>query len=203
MNSVAKINIKNPKDFVENPLEEILKKGAKKMLQTAIELEVQEYCEYYKDSIDESGHRTIVRNGYLPERQIQAGIGAISIHQPRVRDRENKRSFSSIILPKYLRRCPSIDALIPALYLKGISSGNMQEALIAILGKNAKGLSPTNIVRLKQIWEEEYKEWQNRSLSKKHYVYLWADGIYFNVRLENDRPCILVLIGASKDVTKE
>lgn len=201
--SVTKIKIKNPNDFVENPLEEILREGARKMLQQVIEIEVQEFCDHYKTLRDEKGHRMIVRNGFLPERQIQAGIGPISIRQPRVRDKSNHNHFSSGILPKYLRRCPSIEALIPALYLKGIASGNMQEALAAILGEHAKGLSSTNIVRLKQIWEEEYKQWQGRSLSDKQFVYIWADGIYFNVRLENDRPCILVLIGATKDGTKE
>lgn len=201
INSLTKTNIKNPK---ENPLEEILREGARKMLQEAIEAEVQEFCDYYKNLRDEKGQRIIIRNGFLPERQIQAGIGPISIRQPRVRDKKNIHHFSSNILPKYLRKCPSIEALLPALYLRGISSGNMQEALCAILGQNAKGLSANTVGRLKQIWEKEYRSWQNRSLSGKQYVYLWADGIYFNVRLgRNDRPCILVLIGATKEGNKE
>lgn len=179
-------------------LEAILKEGARKLLQQAIENEVTEYLE--KHSTKELGNRKIVRrNGYLPERSIQSGIGQIRIKQPRVRG----SNYSSAILPKYLRRVPSLKSLIPALYLKGISTGNMEEALIAILGKNAQGISPTNIVRLKQVWEKEYDDWLKRDLSCKQYVYLWADGIYFNVRLSEDRPCLLVLIGARIDGTKE
>ena len=118
-------------------------------------------------------------------------------------DRREDKTFSSAILPRYMRRAPSIDALIPALYLKGVSTSSFPEALSAILGEHAVGLSPANIVRLKQIWDEEYREWKHRDLSDKHYVYVWADGIYFQVRLEPDRPCILVIIGATKDGRKE
>lgn len=179
-------------------LEAILKEGARKLLQQAIENEVSEYLE--KHSNKGADNRKIVRrNGYLPERSIQSGIGAIRIKQPRVRG----GGYSSTILPKYLRRIPSLEALIPALYLKGISTGNMEEALVAILGENAQGVSPTNIIRLKQVWEKEYDEWMKRDLSYKQYVYIWADGIYFNVRLSEERPCLLVLIGARVDGTKE
>ena len=167
-------------------LEDILREGARKLLHQAIENEVIEHLTHQGDS------RGVKRNGYLPQRQIQSGIGPIQIRQPKVRGSR----FSSAILPPYLRRIPSLESLIPALYLKGISTGNMAEALVAILGENAKGLSPTNIVRLKQVWEKEYDQWQSRDLSFKQYVYLWADGIYFNVRLTDERPCLLVLIGA-------
>ena len=139
------------------------------------------------------------RNGYLPEREMQTGVGPITVKKPRVRG----EPFTSAILPKYMRRAPSIDALIPALYLKGISTGNMNEALVAILGDHAKGLSPTNIARLTKIWEEEYQDWSKRNLSDKDYIYFWVDGIYFNVRLSDDRPCLLVIIGALADGTKE
>ena len=179
-------------------LEAILKEGAQKLLQQAIENEVAEYLELH--SIKGADNRKAVRrNGYLPERSIQSGIGSIRIKQPRVRG----SSYSSAILPKYLRRVPSVDSLIPALYLKGVSTGNMEEALNAILGENAQGISPTNIVRLKQVWEKEYDDWLKRDLSYKQYVYIWADGIYFNVRLSEERPCLLVLIGARIDGTKE
>lgn len=179
-------------------LEAILKEGAQKLLQQAIENEVAEYLELH--SIKGADNRKAVRrNGYLPERSIQSGIGSIRIKQPRVRG----SSYSSAILPKYLRRVPSLDSLIPALYLKGVSTGNMEEALNAILGENAQGISPTNIVRLKQVWEKEYDDWLKRDLSYKQYVYIWADGIYFNVRLSEERPCLLVLIGARIDGTKE
>ena len=180
-------------------LEQILREGAQKLLQQAIENEIHECIESYKNKRDEQGRRTVKRNGYLPQRQIQTGLGPIPIIQPRVKG----TLFSSAILPKYMRRAPSIEALIPALYLKGISSGGMQEALESLLGENAKGLSATNVVRCKEIWEKEYLEWNSRDLSRKRYVYIWADGIYFNVRLSDERPCLLVIMGATEDGTKE
>lgn len=180
-------------------LEEILREGARKLLQQAIENEVQECIESYRHERYEEGRRVVKRNGYLPQRRIQTGLGPIPIVQPRVRG----VSFSSAILPKYMRRAPSIEALIPTLYLKGISTGDMQEALECILGENAQGLSATNIVRLKEIWKKEYFEWNSRDLTHKRYVYIWADGIYFDVRLSDERPCLLVLIGATEDGTKE
>ncbi len=182
-------------DF-QTSLEDILREGARQLLQQAIENEVIEHLEHIKGQGNQQG---VKRNGYLPQRHIQSGIGPIQVKQPRVRSSR----FSSAILPPYLRRVPSLESLIPALYLKGVSTGNMEEALAAILGENAKGLSPTNIVRLKEVWGKEYDQWQSRDLSFKQYVYLWADGIYFNVRLTDERPCLLVLIGARVDGTKE
>ena len=187
----------------KNLLEEVLIDGARKMLQAAIENEVEEYLESVKYRKDQKKHREIIKNGYLPERKIQTGLGDISIKKPRVRNKNGENNFTSAILPRYMRRTPSIDALIPALYLKGISTNNFSEALVAILGEGAKGLSPNNIVRLKSLWEAEYKDWLKRDLSNKHYVYMWADGVYFNIRLDKDRPCVLVLIGATKDGKKE
>lgn len=201
-NILNQTDIKNQNNF-KNLLEGILKEGARKMLQAAIENEVQEYLESFKNLKNEKGHQMIIRNGYQPKRDIQTGMGSVSISKPRIKNKSGSCKFSSAILPRYMRRCPSIDALIPALYLKGISTNSFQDALSSILGDNAKGLSSTNIVRLKQIWEEEYKGWQERDLSDKYYVYIWADGIYFNVRLDKDRPCILVVIGATKDGKKE
>ena len=183
-------------------LEQLLSEGARKLLQAAIENEVSEYLQSQSNRRGESGERSAVRNGYLPERDLVTGVGPVKIRQPRVRHRDGG-SFSSEILPKYMRRVPSIDALIPALYLKGISSGDFTEALSAILGDKAAGLLATNIVRLKAGWEEEYKAWCQRDLSTKRYVYWWADGIYFNVRLDEERSCVLVLIGALEDGTKE
>ena len=187
----------------ESFLEETLREGARTMLQKAIEYEVEEYIQMLQEEKETNGKRAIVRNGYLPERTIQTGIGPILIKQPRVRDKRTVVKFSSAILPPYMRRIPTLEAVIPALYLKGISTGDFSEALESILGENAKGLSSANIVRLKSGWEKEYKEWINRSLSGKHYVYIWVDGIYFNVRLEESRPCLLVIIGALADGTKE
>jgi len=185
--------------YFNTSLESILKEGARKLLQQAVENEVEEHLESQKHWKNESGHRMVRRNGYLPTRKIQSGIGHIEINKPRVRGSQ----FTSAILPRYMRRIPSLEALIPALYLKGVSTGSMQEALTAILGEKAKGLSATNIVRLKEAWEKEYGDWQKRDLTGKRYIYLWADGVYFNVRLSDDRPCLLVLIGALEDGSKE
>lgn len=193
---------------VGNILEEVLRQGAREMLQRAIENEVDEYLENHQCDLDETGRRLAVRNGYLPGREILTGIGPIKVRQPRVDNRrlrkhKDEEVFSSNILPRYLRRIPSIDNLIPALYLKGISTGDFTRALSAILGEDAQGLSATNIVRLKAKWEHDYKEWSCRDLSDKEYVYFWVDGIYFNVRLEDDNSCILVVIGADRDGNKE
>ena len=128
----------------------------------------------------------MVRNGHLPELEVVSGVGPIQVRQPRVRHRDKGR-FSSAILPKYMRRAPSVDALIPALYLEGISTGDFSEALAAILGEGASGLSATNIVELKAGWEADYKAWSQRDLSQKRYVYWRADGVYFNVRLDEKR----------------
>ena len=187
----------------EIALEEIVRKGAQKMLQLALENEVDEFLARFGTTRTGDDQRAIVRNGHLPERAVQTGVGSLLVKQPRVRDKRGLKKFISTILPPYLRRSPSIDTLIPLLYLKGISTSDFSEALGAILGENAKGLSPTNIVRLKEGWESEYKEWSLRDLSDKHYVYICADGIYFNVRLQDDRPCVLVIIGALPDGTKE
>jgi transposase-like protein len=150
----------------------------------------------------------VVRNGYLPERTIQTGIGGVQVRQPRVQDGRVDRAgkpmrFTSKILPPYLRKTRTLDAMIPWLYLKGISTNGFSEALQALLGPEAPGLSPTSIVRLKQAWEEDYQGWSQRSFKDKRYVYFWADGIHFNVRLEEGRPCILVVIGATAEGKKE
>ena len=191
------------KDEATLSLEALIRVGARRMLQAALEFEVEAYVENLQDEKDERGHRQVVRNGSHKPRELITGVGHLEIRQPRVHDRREGKTFGSAILPRYMRRAPSIDALIPALYLKGVSTSSFPEALSAILGENAVGLSPANIVRLKQIWDEEYREWKHRDLSDKHYVYVWADGIYFQVRLEPDRPCVLVIIGATKDGRKE
>ena len=184
-------------------LEQLAREGARKMLQQALELEIEEYIESHTQDTDSSGRRTIVRNGYHPSRSIISGIGPLPIRQPRVDDRKQTTRFTSTILPKYLRRMPSIDNLIPFLYLKGISTNDFSTALSAILGEGVKGLSPTNIVRLKKYWETEYESWTKRDLSDKHYVYIWVDGIYFQVRLDEERSCILLIMGADAEGNKE
>lgn len=183
-------------------LEEIVREGARRLLQQAIEKEVAVYLEE-RQEIDCDGRRLVVRNGKMPERAVLTGIGPLIVQQPRIRDRREGHRFTSAILPPYVRRTPSINNLIPVLYLKGISSGDFSEALAAILGENAPGLSAANICRLKEVWEEEFKEWSQRDLSNKRYVYIWADGIYFNIRLNDDRPCLLVIMGALEDGRKE
>jgi transposase-like protein len=197
------ISLEKRAEDEEKPFfEQLLQEGARKLLQAAIENEITEYIQFHQDRRDEGGQRLVVRNGHLPEREIVSGVGPIKVRQPRVRHRDGGQ-FSSAILPKYMRRTPSVDALIPALYLKGISTGDFSEALAAILGENASGLSATNIVRLKAGWEDDYKRWCQRDLNQKRYVYWWADGIYFNVRLDEERSCVLVLIGATEDGNKE
>ena len=188
---------------LRSTLEMLLQEGARKMLADAIENEVREYLEAHAGERDEEGRQLVVRNGHLPERDLVTGIGRVRVKQPRVRHKREGERFTSKILPKFMRRVPTIDALIPTLYLKGISTGDFSEALVAILGPNAPGLSPTNIVRLKEGWQKDYQEWAGRDLSGKRYVYWWADGIYFNIRLDADRPCMLVIMGTLEDGTKE
>ena len=176
------------------------------MLADMIQAEVEDWLAERTHLRDEQGRRQVVRNGFLPEREITTGVGPVQVKQPRVRDRrpaEEAEPFSSKILPPYLRKTKSIEELIPWLYLKGVSTGDFSEALKALVGPNAPGLSATTVTRLKAIWEGEYQEWSKRSLEGKQYVYVWADGIHFNIRLEEDRQCILVLMGATADGKKE
>ena len=201
------IDFKKPEPFIDDPITELLRHGARRLLTAALEAEVDIFLNQYKEIHDQKGHQRVVRNGYLPEREIQTGIGQVSVKAPRVRDRQpdsqnGRIRFSSSILPPYLRRTRSIETLLPWLYLKGISTGDFTDALAALLGKDAPGLSAATISRLKTVWQDEYKEWQQRDLSNKRYVYFWADGIYCNVRMD-DRQCLLVIIGATDDGHKE
>jgi len=188
-------------------LEQVARQGAQKMLQLALENEVQEFILKHSNLTGEDGKKVVAKNGYMPQREIVTGMGPLPIKQPRIDDRNLKEycveRFTSNILPRYLRRMPSVDNLIPVLYLKGISTNDFGSALSAILGQGAAGLSATNIVRLKSCWEEDYLKWKSRDLSHKNYVYLWVDGIYFNVRLDDERSCILVIMGADKHGNKE
>jgi transposase-like protein len=186
-------------------LEELARRGARQLLSQAMEAEVAEFVEKHRAMTDEEGRRLVVRNGHLPQRELVTGIGPLKIRQPRVDDRVlgQEQRFSSQILPRYLRRVPSVDNLIPILYLKGVSSGDMSEALASILGSAATGLSATNVVRLKALWEQDYDTWRRRDFSMKRYVYFWVDGIHFNVRLDEERSCILVIMGANESGRKE
>jgi putative transposase len=184
----------------------VLHHGATQMLAQAIQAEVAAYLEARSHLRDDAGRQQVVRNGSLPQRTILTGIGPVEVKQPRVQDRrppEQRENFSSAILPPYLRKTKSIEELIPWLYLKGVSTGDFSEALAALLGPDAKGLSPNTVTRLKAVWQQEYDAWGKRSLAGKHYVYVWADGVHFNIRLEQDRQCILVLMGATADGKKE
>jgi putative transposase len=195
-----------PLPETKDVLSGILREGAQRLLAQAVEAEVANWIDSHAQIRDQAGHRQIVRNGHLPARTIITGVGPIEVEQPRVHDRRPKgeaEKFTSQILPPYLRKTKSIEELIPWLYLKGISTGDFHEALAALLGPQAPGLSATTVTRLKAIWEDEYKTWNQRSLEGKRYVYLWADGVYFNIRLEEDRQCLLVLMGATPDGKKE
>lgn len=189
-------------------LTEILRRGARQLLAGAIEAEIEGYLAERSHLLDEAGRRQVIRNGYLPEREILTGIGPVAVQAPRVRDRrpvEQREQFRSKILPRYLRKAQSVEELLPWLYLKGISTGDMSEALAALLGPETPGLSATTVTRLTKTWEGEYEAWCKRSLKDKQFVYVWADGIHFHVRLgEKDNPqCILVLMGALPDGKKE
>jgi len=188
-------------------LEQIAREGARRALQKAIEDEVAEYLNAHSQCLDDGGRRMVVRNGHKPTRTILSGLGPIEVKQPRVNDRrvdENgvRFRFTSKILPPYLRKTQSIEDLIPWLYLKGISTGEMSDALIH-LGFDGTGLSASSVVRMTESWQHEYDDWSKRDLTGKQYVYVWADGIYFGCRLTDDRPCVLVLMGATKDGHKE
>jgi transposase-like protein len=201
------VKLKKPEVVAEDPLTEVLRRGARQLLVQALEAEIEAFLTQYENVRDDNGKRQVTRNGYLPERTIQTGIGDIEVKAPRVADRRKnggmKIRFSSTILPPYLKRTKSIEELLPWLYLKGISTGDFGEALEALLGKNAHGLSSSTISRLKDVWQDELKEWQQRSLKGKEYVYLWVDGVHFGARMEDASQCMLVVIGATKNGDKE
>lgn len=193
----------------QSPLDQLVREGARKMLQAALENEVEAFLEQHAGRVDDQGRRQVVRNGHLPSREIMTGAGPLEVAQPRVRDKSaevDRVRFSSSILPPYLRKSKSIEELIPWLYLKGISTGDFAEALQSLVGPQASGFSANVVVRLKEQWSKEYDTWSRRDLTGKQYVYLWADGIYANVRLEdeaNSRQCLLVLMGATAEGEKE
>jgi putative transposase len=189
-------------------LDEIAREGARRMLVAALETEVAAYLEAHRDERDADGHALVVRNGKGRTRSVTVGSGTIAVNAPRVNDRrvaaEGQRcKFTSRILPPYMRRSPKVAEVLPVLYLRGLSTGDFRDALAALLGKDAAGLSATNIARLTNEWEAEYRAFQKRSLADRDYVYVWVDGVHFNVRLDDDRLCTLVIIGACPDGTKE
>jgi len=195
------IGFDDPVGFSPDPLTAVLRQGARDLLAQAVEAEVAEFLREYTALTDDAGRQRLVRHGHLPEREVLTGIGRVSVKVPRVRDRGTgtaKIRFTSSLLPPYLRKAKSVEALLPWLYLKGISTGDFGEALGALLGANAEGLSSSTISRLKAGWWKDYERWRKRDLSARRYVYLWADGVYFKPRMDSDKQCMLVIIGADE-----
>jgi len=187
---------------VTDLLGDVLKQGAQQLLPKAIEAEVAMLLAEYQDQKTD-GVQSVVRNGYLPERKIQTGLGELPVKVPKIRDRSGQGiKFNSALIPPYLKRSKAMEEFIPWLYLKGISTGDMQPALESLLGKGTKGLSANTVSRLKQSWEDDYDQWRKRDLSKRRFVYIWADGVYCNVRMD-DRLCLLVVIGSDDTGRKE
>jgi len=206
MNQATTTETTMPLATHKDALTDLLRSGAQRLLAQAIQAEVEGYLAARRDVRDEAGRQQVIRNGSLPQRILHTGVGPVEVKQPRVRDRRpagQRETFHSSILPPYLRKTKSIEELIPWLYLKGVSTGDFAEALAALLGPDAPGLSATTVTRLKAVWQEEYDAWGKRSLAGKHFVYVWADGVHFNIRLEEDRQCLLVVMGATADGKKE
>ena len=201
------VRLRQPDD-VDDPLTEVLRAGARRLLAQAVELEAEAFLAARDDLRLPDGRPRLVRHGHGPERQIQTGIGPVPVSRVKIRDRgagvEGERvRFSSAILPRWARRTKSLDALLPVLYLRGVSTGDFKEALAALLGKDAPNLSPSVVSRLTAEWQVEYERWQARDLSARRYVYVWADGVYLQARMEDHAECMLVLIGATPEGRKE
>jgi putative transposase len=201
------VRLRQP-EVVDDPLTEVLRAGARRLLAQAIEAEAEAFLAGMVDRRLVDGRARFVRHGHGPERTIQTGIGSVAVQRVKVRDRapaegERRLRFTSRILPRWARRTRSLDALLPVLYLRGVSTGDFQEALAALLGKKAPNLSPSVVARLKSDWQGEYERWQQRDLSARRYVYIWADGVYLQARMEPQAECMLVIIGATPEGKKE
>jgi transposase-like protein len=189
----------NRREEIIDSLTELLRSGAQKLLQQAVECEVQELLSHYADMKTAEGNAAVVRNGYLPERNIQTGIGPVAIQVPKVRSKTGEPvTFRSALVPPYIRKAKSLEAALPWLYLKGVSSGEMSTALKVLVGPDAQGLSASTVSRLKQQWSQEYEEWRARRLDKDQWIYLWADGVYSGLRAEQTKLCALVIIGVNE-----
>ena len=200
------MKLSQPSTFSDR-LTEVLRSGARSLLARAVEAEVAGFLDGHSEARTEEGRRRLVRHGHLPEREIMTGIGPVAVRAPRVRDRTGQGAdrirFSSALLPPYVRRSKSLEVPIPVLYLKGISTGDFAEALAALLGPDAGGLSASTVARLTEVWADQHAHWLKRDLSARHYVYFWADGIHVQARLEDDAQCLLVIIGATPEGKKE
>jgi putative transposase len=201
------VRLRQP-DEIDDPLTEVLRAGARRLLTQAVELEAEAFLTSMRDLKLPDGRDRLVRHGRGPERTVQTGIGPVAVARVKIRDRgatgeADRVRFSSAILPRWARRTRSLDALLPVLYLRGVSTGDFQEALAALLGKDAPNLSPSVIARLTAEWQAEYERWQGRDLSARRYLYVWADGVYLQARMEDHAECMLVLIGATPEGRKE
>jgi transposase-like protein len=197
-----------PPGQIDDPLTEVLRAGARQLLEQAVEAELEAFLAAYADLKTEDGRQRLVRHGHGPERDVLTGIGPVPVRRAKARDRgasgdQPRIRFTSNILPRFARRTRSLDAVLPVLYLRGLSSGDFQEALSALMGERAPALSPQVLGRLKADWQDDYERWQQRGLTGRGYVYLWADGVYLQGRLEDEHQCILVLIGATAEGHKE
>jgi putative transposase len=201
------VPLRQPEE-IDDPLTTILRSGARRLLAQAVEAEAEAFLAAMKGLRTADGRERIVRHGHGPERLVQTGIGPVPVRRVKLRDRgadegEERIRFTSALLPRWARRTRSLDAVLPILYLRGLSMGDFQEALGALLGKGAPNLSPSVIARLRDEWQAEYARWQKRDLSARHYVYVWADGVYLQARMEPQAECVLVLIGATPEGKKE
>jgi putative transposase len=201
------VRFRQPEE-IDDPLTAVLRSGARRLLAQAIEAEAEAFLALMADRQLDDGRARFVRHGRGPERTVQTGIGPVAVQRVKVRDRGvagagERVRFTSTILPRWCRRSRSIDALLPILYLRGISTGDFQEALAALLGKEAPNLSPSVVARLKGDWQADYERWQKRDLSARRYVYIWADGVYLQARMEPQAECMLVIIGATPEGKKE
>ena len=198
------VTFKKPGDLSPDPLTELLRTGAQQLIAQAVEAELHTFLRQFSGVTDEQGRQQVVRNGYLPARQVQTGIGLVDVRVPKVRDKRGQGAkFNSALLPPYLRKTKSVEEMLPWLYLRGISTGDFQEALQALLGPDAQGISAATISRCKHLWEAEHEQWSRRRFENKRYVYIWADGVYFKIRSDDAKQCILVIIGVTEQGRKE
>jgi putative transposase len=204
MTNVIEIRSEANESGARTTLDALCLEGARQMLHRALEVEVADYLERHRDARDEKGHALVTRNGKARARRVTSGAGTMTVEAPRVRDRREGQRFTSAILPPYMRRSPKVAEVLPVLYLRGLSTGDFEPALLSLLGEEATaGLSPTAITRLTAAWQRDYEAFRKRAFHGKRYAYLFADGVHFRIRLEEDRLCTLVLIGVREDGKKE
>ena len=206
MSETTITQLPDPSGFSADPFTEILRDGARKLIEQALHAELAALMAAFSNEKLEDGRARLVRHGHLPEREVMTGIGPVPVKVPRVRDRapgEDKITFTPSILPRYLRKAKSVEELLPWLYLKGVSTGDFTEALAALLGPNAQGLSAKTITRLKADWWTAYEAWQKRDLGSRRFLYIWADGVYFKPRMSEEKQCVLVIVGADEFGRKE